>query len=106
MGRRCVVLVGPTLGTSVYIQALGSDAEVLTSPGIALTEVAGRVEFPAAEVDQAANAAARERLGRELDRAEGRLANPGFLAKAPPEVVEKERARVTELKAALERLDE
>lgn len=40
-----------------------------------------------------------EKLGREIARLEARLANQGFVAKAPAEVVAKERARLDELSA-------
>ncbi len=38
-----------------------------------------------------------ETIGKELSRIEGKLSNQGFLAKAPPEVVEKEKAKEIEL---------
>jgi valyl-tRNA synthetase len=57
--------------------------------------------------------AERERLGKELARADQELAgvlrkleNPNFVAKAPPDVVEKDRARVEELKARKAKLQE
>ena len=76
----------------------------LAGPGVPLTELAARLELPAAEVDPAAQAAARERLQRELERAQAKLANQEFLARAPAAVVEKERARLAEVEDALERL--
>ena len=45
-------------------------------------------------------------LRQELERVEGRLANPQFVAKAPAEVVEKERARAEELREAVNRVGE
>ncbi len=49
-------------------------------------------------------AAERQRLGKELEgvdkqvqKIEGLLSNPGFTGKAPPEVIERERARLAEL---------
>ena len=72
--------------------------------GIALSGVPARVEFPAAVANGTVHEKELLRLRAELERAEGRLANAGFLAKAPPEVVEKERTRVTELRAAIDRL--
>ena len=46
-----------------------------------------------------------ERLGKELEKLKARLALPGFADRAPPEVVAKERARVTELETSLVNLD-
>jgi valyl-tRNA synthetase len=40
----------------------------------------------------------------EIRRAEGKLANEGFVAKAPPEVVAAEREKLDRLKAELEAL--
>ena len=69
---------------------------------VALTEAAASVRFPAAQ--GADGSRERERLHKELERAEAKLANPDFVAKAPAAVVEKERARRDEVLAALERL--
>ena len=56
-------------------------------------------------------AAENARIDKELARVdadlaglEKRLGNAGFVAKAPPEVVEKDRARVEELRARREKL--
>ncbi len=58
-------------------------------------------------------AAERARLAREIEKAENeiaglekRLANPGFLAKAPAEVIEAQRARKAEAEALKARLQE
>ena len=55
--------------------------------------------------------AERSRLGKEIDRqsrdlerSEGKLGNADFIAKAPPEIVNKERTRARELSDALGRL--
>ena len=45
------------------------------------------------------------RIRTELAGLEGRLNNPSFVARAPKEVVEKDEARATELRARLERLE-
>ena len=57
--------------------------------------------------------AERERLTKEIARSEQELAgiqrkldNPNFVAKAPPDVVEKDRARVEELKARTSKLQD
>ena len=58
-------------------------------------------------------AAERARLGKEMAaaqaeaaRAEERLANPAYVAKAPDAVVQKDRARLVELGDRLSRLQE
>ena len=77
----------------------------LAAPGLALAGVAGRVELPVAAADESARRAGRDRLLRELERTQAKLANQAFVERAPAAVVEKERAREAELVAALGRLD-
>jgi valyl-tRNA synthetase len=55
----------------------------------------------------------RERLKKEIEKAEkeiggieGRLGNPSFVARAPPEVVAKDRARVDELRNRITKVNE
>jgi valyl-tRNA synthetase len=48
----------------------------------------------------------REQLLKEIARCEGKLGNEQFVAKAPPAVVEAERAKLAEYSEALERLGE
>ncbi|HKJ95110.1 MAG TPA: class I tRNA ligase family protein, partial [Gammaproteobacteria bacterium] len=48
----------------------------------------------------------RARLARELERTEGKLANEGFVSKAPEAVVRKERDKLAEAQSALARLDQ
>ena len=45
-----------------------------------------------------------ERISKELPRLEGKLSDAAFLAKAPPSVVEKEKARLQELHASVAEL--
>ena len=40
----------------------------------------------------------------ELQRGEGKLSNSNFVDKAPPEVVEKERAKLEEIRSVLQNL--
>jgi valyl-tRNA synthetase len=46
----------------------------------------------------------REELRAEVDRAERKLGNEGFVAKAPPEVVEEERGKLERYRAELAEL--
>ena len=57
------------------------------------------------EAEAKRTAAARTRLEGEIARAEGKLANRGFVDKAPPQVVEAEREKLARLRAELEALD-
>jgi valyl-tRNA synthetase len=47
----------------------------------------------------------RTQLRSEIERAERKLANEGFVAKAPPEVVDEERRKLDEYRDALRRLE-
>jgi valyl-tRNA synthetase len=69
----------------------------------------GAVEvLPAEGLDPAEAQAKREaeaqRLRSEIARAESKLSNEGFVAKAPETVVEAEREKLSRLRAELERL--
>ena len=48
--------------------------------------------------------AERSRLEGEIERLVKKLSNEGFVAKAPPAVVEKERAKLADYQAELEAL--
>jgi valyl-tRNA synthetase len=65
--------------------------------------------LPSAELDADAVAARldrrREELRSEVERAERKLGNEGFLAKAPAEVVEEERAKLERYRAELAELE-
>jgi valyl-tRNA synthetase len=60
----------------------------------------------AVDVEAAAERAASQRakLEQEIARAEGKLSNQGFVAKAPAAVVEAERTKLERLKRELEEL--
>jgi valyl-tRNA synthetase len=49
-------------------------------------------------------AAQRAKLEAEVERAERKLANEGFVAKAPPQVVQAEREKLERARAELEAL--
>jgi valyl-tRNA synthetase len=69
-------------------------------PGPQLAVGEGVVVLPTA----AATGPNTEKLQRELDAVEAKLANPAFRSKAPAEVVAKEEARATSLRSAIERI--
>ena len=79
----------------------GEDAPPPTA--LALSQLSAQVALPAAQGDQARERE-RKRLRQELARAEAKLANGAFVNRAPAPVVEKERVRREEVRAALERL--
>jgi valyl-tRNA synthetase len=67
----------------------GGSILVMASEAVDLEAAAERAE------------AQRATLEKEIARAEGKLGNPGFVSKAPPAVVEKERRKLEELKREL-----
>ena len=70
----------------------GGAIEVLPAEGVDLAEAERR------------RAAERERVLAEIARAEGKLANEGFVAKAPDAVVQAERDKLERLRRELEAL--
>jgi valyl-tRNA synthetase len=76
--------------TAAAIPVPGGVIEIIASP---------ELDLEAADREREAK---RAKLLEEVARAESRLANPGFLAKAPPAVVQAEREKLTRLKAELD----
>jgi valyl-tRNA synthetase len=81
---------------------LGGDGELTA----ALPFAGGTVEVRAGSLVDPAEAerkrvAERKRLQAEVARAEGKLGNEGFVAKAPPAVVEAEQAKLRRLREEL-----
>jgi valyl-tRNA synthetase len=76
--------------------------------GDPLTAIGSIEVLASAEVDSAAAeerlAERRAQLESEVKRAEGKLANEGFVAKAPAEVVEAEREKLERYRAELAEL--
>jgi valyl-tRNA synthetase len=74
-------------------------------PGKPLGLADGSIVFPAvAAADPAVIAKKVAELEKELERVETKLANQEFIAKAPPDVIEKLRERAADLRAAIDRL--
>ncbi|NOU13869.1 MAG: hypothetical protein HOO92_07885, partial [Methylococcaceae bacterium] len=47
-----------------------------------------------------------QKITNDLPRIESKLNNPSFVDKAPPEVIDKERAKLTELLSSLKNLEQ
>jgi len=81
----------------------GEPAAKVPSPGGAIEILASDVVDPAAEAAKRDARAAE--LRTEIARAEGKLANQGFIAKAPEEVVAAERGKLERLRAELREIE-
>ena len=109
--RRWRELVGVSPGSVLPARAasVGEATRSSSSPGwrgwslgdgegealatIGALEILASDEIDADEVGRASERR-RDELRAEVERAEGKLANEGFVAKAPPEVVEEEREKL------------
>jgi valyl-tRNA synthetase len=79
----------------------GASGEALATIGP--FEILGSAEIDRAEVDRRVGERV-SRLRDEIARAEGKLANAGFVAKAPAEIVEAERAKLERFRSELAEL--
>jgi len=98
--------------TAQHIAALGrlSLSEDGAAPVESIPVPGGAIEILASDgLDPEAaarkRAAERDRLAQEIDRAQSKLSNEGFVAKAPAHVVQAERDKLERLRAELEALD-
>jgi valyl-tRNA synthetase len=83
--------LSPAHGDGAVLKAIGP-VQILASDEIDAEQAAARIERE------------RERLRGEIERLERKLANEGFVAKAPPEVVEVEREKLDGYRAELDEL--
>ncbi|MDQ3913855.1 MAG: valine--tRNA ligase [Actinomycetota bacterium] len=81
----------------------GGDPRTITPAGIEAAMSLGGAVDPALERQRLERK--RAELLSEVARAEGKLANEAFVGKAPAAVVEKERAKLDEARAALGKID-
>jgi valyl-tRNA synthetase len=98
--------------TAQHIAALGrlSLSEDGAAPVDSVPVPGGAIEILATEAldpEAAARkrAAERDRLSQEIERAQSKLSNEGFVAKAPAHVVQAEREKLERLRTELEALD-
>jgi valyl-tRNA synthetase len=91
VGRLARVEFGAADGGEAMASVGG--VELLASEGVDGEAVAKRIEER------------REKLRAEVKRGEGKLANEGFVAKAPADVVDEERAKLEGYRAELEELE-
>jgi valyl-tRNA synthetase len=70
-----------------------------------LEEAAGAVPGAAAAAERAKLDKERDKLAADRDFISKKLGNPQFVERAKPEVIEKDRAKLAEVEAALARLD-
>jgi valyl-tRNA synthetase len=90
--------------SSALVAALASVELVEAAPEGAIGLEIGLLALPGAAADRDAGAGRGARLKQELDTVESRLADANFQSRAPAAVVEKEKKRAAELRAAIERL--
>ncbi|QSX40038.1 valine--tRNA ligase [Shewanella cyperi] len=99
-------------GTLAKLESMTILADGEAAP-MATTQLIGEMELliPMAGLIDVAAEMARidkqlEKLSGEVARIEGKLSNEGFVAKAPAEVIEKERAKAADLKRDMDKLAE
>ena len=97
--------------TVVGVADAGSD-EAMTAQGmVTVTTHAARIFMPLAELVDLEKEKARiqkelDKNRKELDKLETKLQNPGFVNKAPAQVVEAEKERAEKLRALIAKLEE
>jgi valyl-tRNA synthetase len=102
-GRAGDGLAGAELVGRLARFELGGDGEGEVVAAVGPVEVLGSAELDAGRVEARIEDRRRSLLS-EVDRAERKLANEGFVAKAPADVVDAERAKLDRYRAELEEL--
>ncbi|MDO5042943.1 MAG: valine--tRNA ligase [Slackia sp.] len=88
-----------SLSVAVELEKPAESAATLVSGCEVYCVLSGLVDF-AAERDRLV--AERDKLQKESAKVEKKLSNPGYLAKAKPEIVEKDKAKYAELEAKID----
>lgn len=94
-----------TSGLSIALDAqkpAGSSAQLVDGMEVYVV-LEGLVDF---EAERARLSKDREKATSDLDRVQRKLANPGFLAKAAADIIEKDRAKADDLTETLRIIDE
>ena len=97
--------------TVVGVADAGSDDAMTAQGMVTVTTHAARIFMPLAELVDLEKEKARiqkelDKNRKELDKLEAKLQNPGFVNKAPAQVVEAERERAGKLRALIVKLEE
>ena len=97
--------------TVVGVADAGSDDAMTAQGMVTVTTHAARIFMPLAELVDLEKEKARiqkelDKNRKELDKLETKLANPGFVNKAPAQVVEAEQERAEKLRALIAKLEE
>ena len=97
--------------TVVGVADAGSDDAMTAQGMVTVTTHAARIFMPLAELVDLEKEKARiqkelDKNRKELDKLETKLANPGFVNKAPAQVVEAEQERAGKLRALIAKLEE
>ncbi|HUZ89520.1 MAG TPA: valine--tRNA ligase [Candidatus Acidoferrales bacterium] len=90
----------PVVADLARVRLVGS----IDGPLTELTEASAQVQFPSQTRTPGLEEAELGRLRDEMAKISARLDNPEFVVKAPPPVVDRQRARMAELRDAIERL--
>ena len=80
-----------------------ASAQIVLDEATVALPLEGVIDFAA---EKARLAKELEKIAKDTAAIDGRLNNPGFVAKAPPEVLEESRERKTELEARKAKVDE
>lgn len=97
--------------TVVGVADAGSDDAMTAQGMVTVTTHAARIFMPLAELVDLEKEKARiqkelDKNRKELDKLETKLSNPGFVNKAPAQVVEAEKERAEKLRALIAKLEE